>query len=172
MARFLAHRWTALLLILFVLVSGCVGTPASGTDAESTESAATPTDPDSTVSPTPTASPTLTTVPDIPDDEAGRRAIAAEQARVENATDDWGNLTNLSFGVLRPAEYELVARNESGVVVDVEVGYSMEFACGNATEATQSVDGAGTEARYLVTEGSVELLAGDDVYDSDASVCE
>jgi hypothetical protein len=167
-----AVRFWSLLLVTLVLLAGCLGTPTTGTDATSANPTATATERDSTFFPTPTASPTLTPFPDIPDGGAGRRAIAAEKARIENATADWGNLTDLSFGILRPASYEIVERNETGIVVDVEVGYSMEFACGNATESTHSVDGAGSEARYLVTEDPVELLSGDDIYDSDAHACD
>jgi hypothetical protein len=84
---------------------------------------------------------------------AGERAIDAEQARIRDATAEWESLTDLSFGILRPAEYTVRSRNASGVVVAVTVGYSMEFDCDTA------VDGAATKTRYFVTAEDVRLVA-------------
>jgi hypothetical protein len=131
-----------LVLVVCVVCAGCTGFPA----APST----TPDSPPTTASsPSPTSTPTPVS---IPAETAGERAIAAEKARIRNVTSAWSNLTDLSFGILRPADYELRRRNASGVVVDVTVGYSTSFTCG------PSVDGAATETQYVVTAETVRLV--------------
>jgi hypothetical protein len=134
-------------VVSLLALAGCTGSvvdrsPASpGATTDSTGTTTTPPDP------------TTAATPSISNESAGERAIAAEKARIRNATADWTGLTDLSFGILRPAEYEIRERNASGVIVDVTVGYSMSFDCG------LSADGAGTRAQYLVTADDVRLVA-------------
>jgi hypothetical protein len=131
----------------FILLAGCTSSVVD-------QSPASPDAPtDSTGTTTATPDPTTAATPSISNETAGERAIAAEKARIRNATAEWTGLTDLSFGILRPAEYEIRGRNASGVLVDVTVGYSVSFACG------LSADGAATRARYLVTADDIRLVA-------------
>lgn len=127
---------------MLVVLVGCVG---AGPPTAAPPTAGYATEPSTTaVTPTPS---TLT------NQTAGERAISAEKARIRNETADWASLTDLSFGILRPAEYTVRLRNASGVTVSVTVGYSMEFDCGLA------VDGAATKARDVVTAETTRLVA-------------
>lgn len=108
-------------------------------------------------SPTPSASPSATET--IADEDAGQRAITAEQARVERVAADVENLTGLVFGTLDPAEYEVRRRNASGVVVRVDVGYSVSVDCDGDGEFDYSLDGANTVATYVVTDERTRLLS-------------
>jgi spore coat protein U-like protein len=134
-------------VVAVVAFAGCTGSvadpspPSPGTTTPTSMSHATQT-PD----------PVTPATPSLSNETAGERAIAAEKARVRNATADWTGLTDLSFGILRPAEYEIRERNASGVFVDVTVGYSVSFSCG------LSADGAATRARYVVTTDDVRLV--------------
>ena len=131
-------------LVAFAGCTGSVADPSPASPGATATSAST-----ATQTPDPVATATLS----LSNETAGERAIAAEKARVRNATADWNGLTDLSFGILRPAEYEIRGRNASGVFVDVTVGYSVSLACG------LSADGAATQARYLVTTDEVRLVA-------------
>jgi hypothetical protein len=145
----------SLLVCLLVLVAGCAGGPP-----------ATPTQPETTPAATPTSSPTPTE--QVSDAAAGERAIAAEKQRITAETRDWEHLTDLSFGILRPASYSVVNRTESGVLVTVQVGYSMEFACGASDDPTDAVDGAATETEYRVTTAETRLVSVEqDLYDGE-----
>ncbi len=137
-------------LVVLVVLVGCTG---AGTGP----SPAAPATPTLTPAPMPTSTPasTLTSTPTatLSAGAAGKRAIAAEKTRIRDTTADWESLIDLSFGILRPAEYTVRSRNASGVVVAVTVGYSMEFECDIA------VDGATTKTRYFVTVEKVRLVA-------------
>ncbi|MFC5367811.1 hypothetical protein [Salinirubrum litoreum] len=143
----------SLLLCLLVLIAGCAGGPP----ATPTQSETTPTPTQSQTTAPPTSSPTPTV--QLSNATAGERAIAAEKQRISAETSDWEDLTDLSFGILRPATYSVVNRTESGVLVSVQVGYSMEFACGPSDDPTDAVDGAATETRYLVSPEETRLVS-------------
>lgn len=134
--------------VALVALAGCTGSVTDPPPASPDATAAT-----STSTATGTLDPSTPAAPSLSNGEAGERAIAAEKARIRNATADWAGRTDLSFGILRPAEYEVRGRNASGVLVDVTVGYSVSFACG------LSADGAATRAQYLVTAECVRLVA-------------
>jgi len=155
-------RYGVLLAIVVLALAGCTGpVTEQPTATPSTESSV---DGSSTVRATDTASAAGT--PAVSDEAAGDRAIAAEKARVRNATASWPNLTDLSFGILRPAEYEVQARNASGVVVHVTVGYSTSYDCG------VSADGAATETRYFVTPERTRLVAVEQDVPDSSGYCE
>jgi hypothetical protein len=150
-------RYGVLLAVVVLAFAGCTGSvtdqPTATPSAESSGDG----------SPTARATDAAAVVGSsaFSDETAGERAIRAEKARVRNATAAWPNRTDLSFGILRPAEYEVQARNASGLVVHVTVGYSTSFDCG------LSVDGAATETRYVVTPERTRLVAVEqDVPDS------
>jgi len=127
----------ALLAALLVL-AGC-GAPAGP--------AATP-----TTTTTPTATQTPTPVDRPSDSAASQRAIGAEKARIRDALADRENLTDLSFGILRPAEATVVERNATGAFVETTVGYSVSF-------GDCSMDGAATQTRYFVSSERTRLVA-------------
>ncbi|WP_380675256.1 hypothetical protein [Salinigranum sp. GCM10025319] len=148
-------------LCVLVGLAGCTGSvadPSGEPTADPSTDRSTPTTTETTLSPT-------DAVPPISDEEAGERAIAAEKARIGNVTADWENRTDLSFGILRPAEYEVRSRNASGVVLSVTVGYSTSFSCGT------SVDGAATTTRYVVTPETVRLVAVEQDVPESPSYC-
>ena len=163
-----------LVLCILVGLAGCTGsvagpsgestvetTPGSSTDRTTdgaTPSSHTATDPAAPSSPT-------ESIPSVSDEAAGDRAIAAEKERIRNVTADWANRTDLRFGILRPAEYEVRSRNASGVVLSVTVGYSTSFSCGT------SVDGAATKTRYFVTPERVRLVAVEQDVPESPSYC-
>jgi hypothetical protein len=151
----------ALLTAALLVLAGCTGTgvaPQSTTSPEPTAGTATPTasspvadTPDGTATPTPVTD-TLSPLPERPSNATARtRAIDAEKGRIRAALGDHENVTDLSFGILRPAEAEVRDRNETAVVVAVTVGYSVEF-----DEACAS-DGMATKTRYVVTADRTEL---------------
>lgn len=141
-------RFAPLLVVVALVVpAGCTGPVAEPAVAPSTEQ--TP-HADSTASPSTLSS---TPTPALSSDAADERAIAAEKARIRNETEAWDHLTDLSFGILRPAEYTVRSRNASTVIVAVTVGYSVTFDCDTA------VDGAATKTRYAVTAEETRLVA-------------
>lgn len=145
----------AFVVLVLVVFAGCAGAGPPTAGPSPTEHASASATPTATAPATPTPS-------TLPNETAGERAISAEKARIRNETSAWESLTDLSFGILRPAEYTVRSRNASGVIVDVTVGYSMEFDCNTA------VDGAATKARYVVTAETTRLVAvAQDVPDSD-----
>jgi hypothetical protein len=146
--RTVVSRVALVFVVALLALAGCTGSVADRSPAGPDATAA-----DSTSTATGTPDLTTAATPSVSNESAGERAIAAEKARIRNATADWTGLTDLSFGILRPAEYEIRERNASGVIVDVTVGYSTSFDCG------LSVDGAGTRAQYLVTADDVRLVA-------------
>lgn len=135
-----------LVLALLAVASGCSGGPGT---------AATPTRGASTTAATTTATPTST----LAAHDAGERAVAAEQERIEAVAAEFGNLTGLTFGAVNPPEFEVIDRNASGVVVRVTVGYSVSVDCDGDGDPESAVDGASTVARYRVTDDAVALLA-------------
>jgi len=142
--RFSSVRLAPALLAALLAFAGCVGAPAG--DAPGTSG-----------TPATAASPSASPTPTVSAVTARERAIDAEKARIRGALDH-ENVTDLSFGVLRPAEAEVVERNATGAVVAVTVGYSVEIngAC--------SLDGAATKTRYAVSKEETRLLAvGQDV---------
>lgn len=142
-------RYGVLLAVFVLAVAGCTGPVTDQpTAAPSAESSG---DDSPTARATDAAAETGS--PAMSDETAGERAIRAEKARIGNATAAWSNRTDLSFGILRPTEYEVQRRNASGVVVHVTVGYSTSFDCG------LSADGAATETRYLVRPERTRLVA-------------
>lgn len=149
-------RKATLLTAAVLLLTGCAGISGSAPAADAggkptavsdTPDAPTPTDDAGTTRATATPA-----VPDVPAYAAGERAIAAEKARIRTALSDRTKLTDLSFGILRPAEASTVERKETGAIVAVTVGYSISF-------EDCSLDGAATRTRYLVSEDRARLLA-------------
>ncbi|SFR57735.1 hypothetical protein SAMN04487947_2478 [Halogeometricum rufum] len=144
-------RTRPLLLVCVLLVlAGCLG--GVGESPSSPTSSATP-----PATPTPTPTPTPTSTATISADDAGERAIEAEQSRIERRLSEYEAVGGLGFGILRPAESEVVERNESGVVVRVSVGYSLELDCDGDGTPDESLDGTSTETTYVVSESGVRL---------------
>ncbi|WP_277553352.1 hypothetical protein [Halobaculum limi] len=139
------------LLVVCCLVAsaGCLG--PSGAAPSTTDA---PTD---SPAATPTVTPTATPTPPVSAEAAGERAIAAEKDRIERVAADDDTLTGLAFGILRPAEFEVVEWNRTSITVRVRVGYSVSFDCDGDGDPESSADGAYTEATYLVTETETEL---------------
>lgn len=88
----------------------------------------------------------------------GERAISAEQTRIEQKAGNYDFLMGLGFGILVPAESEVVQRNGTGAVVRVTVGYSYEVDCDGDGDPELASDGATTETTYFVTETDERLL--------------
>ncbi len=147
-------RPLALLAICgLVVAAGCLGGFAG-----SSGTASPPVTPSSSATSTPATATTPPPTPTPSDRSAGEQAVAAEQARIERQAEEYASLSGLSFGILDPAEHEGVRRNASGVVVRVDVGYSVSLDCDGDGEPDSAVDGANTEATYLVTDEQVRLL--------------
>ncbi|SHH53073.1 hypothetical protein [Halobaculum gomorrense] len=151
----MTNAFRPVVLCVLVVAAGCLGPAGVATPATDT-----PTEPPSATS-TPGQTPTQTApvTPPVSDEVAGERAVAAEQARIERIAAGNDTLTGLSFGILRPDEFEVVDRNRTAVIVRVTVGYSVSFDCDGDGEPESSADGAYTEATYLVTETETELRA-------------
>jgi hypothetical protein len=131
--------------VLFAL-AGCLGGVGQS-----------PSSPAPSATPSPTTTATLTPTATLSTDDAGERAIAAEQSRIERRLGEYEAVGGLGFGILRPAESEVVARNGSGVVVRVTAGYSLELDCDGDGTPEESLDGAGTETTYAVSEAGARL---------------
>lgn len=142
-----------LAVCVLVVAAGCLGglSASSGTATRTAGPTPSATTPPTADAPTSTAATLSTTA-------AGERAVAAEQARVEREAAAYPNLVGLAFGILDPAEYEVVRRNASGVVVRVDVGYSVSLDCDGDGEPDSAIDGANTIATYLVTDERARLL--------------
>lgn len=151
-----------LLAVVALAVAGCTGSVTEQPTA--TPSIDSSVDDSSTAQAT--DAPSAAGTPAVSNETAGERAIAAEKARIRNATASWSNLTDLSFGILRPAESEVRTRNASGVVVRVTVGYSTSYDCG------LSADGAATETRYVVTPERTRLVAVEEDVPDSPGYCE
>jgi hypothetical protein len=67
-------------------------------------------------------------------------------------------VSGFGFGILRPAESEVVRRNETGAFVHVSVGYSFELDCDGDGEPEESIDGASTETTYFVSDADGERV--------------
>lgn len=104
--------------------------------------------------PSDTPSPTSTQT----NQSLGERAISAEQTRIEGKATEYDNLSGLGFGILVPAESEVVQRNGTGAVVRVTVGYSYEVDCDGDGDPDSASDGATTETTYFVDETDERLL--------------
>lgn len=151
-------RTHALLAVCaLVVVAGCLGGGAGTTATRTT----TPTPADTTATRTTADTTTVRTTAGTrtaSDEAVGERAIAAEKRRVERTMATYETVTDLSFGILRLPDYEVVRRNESGAVVRASVGYSVEVDCDGDGEPDSSADGAKTVATYLVAGDDVRLL--------------
>ncbi|WP_276273537.1 hypothetical protein [Haloarcula litorea] len=130
-------RRAALIAVLLV-TAGCLGSPSG--------------EPATTAEPTPTDTPTRTPAA-MSNATAADRAIDAEKARVRDALADREHLSDLSFGILRPAEAAVTDRNATGAFVDATVGYSVSF------DGECSLDGAATKTRYFVAPNRTALLS-------------
>lgn len=155
-------RYGVLLAVVVLALAGCTGSVTEQPTA--TPSIDSSVDDSSTAQATDAAAAAGT--PAVSNETAGERAIAAEKARIRNATASWSNLTDLSFGILRPAESEVRTRNASGVVVRVTVGYSTSYDCG------LSADGAATETRYVVTPERTRLVTVEEDVPDSPGYCE
>lgn len=153
-------------LVCLLLGAGCLTGPTATPGLSQSPPASSPSS-DGTITEGPPSTTTTDTATESPQgrtdtlsaEAAGERAIGAESERIRRVVADWENLTMLAIGDIRPAEYTIQERNESGVVVTVTVGHSLSFDC------NYHVDGATTKARYLVTDGDVRLLEViEDVY--------
>lgn len=121
-----------LAVCLLVVAGGCLGGPLGP-------------------STTPSATPTISA------QAAGELAIDAEKERIERRAARYETLVGLGFGILEPAEFEVVTRDGTGVHVRVNVGYSVSLDCDVDGEPESSLDGANVEATYLVTGERVRL---------------
>jgi hypothetical protein len=133
-----------ILICGFVLIAGCIG----GSPANTSTPSATPTQ---------SATPTPSVTPPQSGTAVGERAIAAEQARIEQQANTYKNLTGLRFGTIEPADSEVVSRNSTGVIAEVSVGYSASIDCDGDGEPDSAVDGANTVTTYFITENNSRL---------------
>lgn len=161
------RRNVIILLILLTMSAGCLtigehaSTPSQISSSSTPPSSQSMTDTATATTPTNAISGTsVHTEYEIAGEDAGERAIAAEEERIERVTADWENLSALYIGDIRQPEYTISDRNETGVTVIVVVGHSLSF-----EECNHYVDGATTRVQYFVTENSVRLLTIiEDVY--------
>lgn len=138
-----------LALCALVVLAGCGGGPGAPSATPSASA---------TQSPTPTASetPAAPATSTLSGEAVGQRVIHAEQTRVRERAEEYDQLAEISFGILKPAEYEVDRRNSTGVFVEVTVGYSSTLDCDDGRDP--AVDGATTEATYFATEDELHLL--------------
>jgi len=157
--------------ILFVFVvlatlSGC-GNNLDGSPSSETMSPTTaPETPLRTTShPTPTPNVSNVDTPssrpaNLTDEEIGARAVAAEEDRIETVLSELDNVTAFYVGDVEQSEYSVLEHNSTGAIVVVRGVHSGRIDCNDGEEFT--FDGARTETRYFVTEGSIRLIQ---VYD-------
>lgn len=142
------------LLVVSTALGGCLARPGGVGDTATT---ATETAPETTTSP-------------VHPPFGAERAITAERERIEELNASQSQIEILTVDTTSDAEWELLERRVSGILLRVELSYRVELDCVNsttdstetATEAgtgteTKRVTEAKTITRYFVTDDEVTL---------------
>jgi hypothetical protein len=172
-------RWTVLisLVLLSTVLGGCLaraGVPGGATGDGET---ATATDPaTATTSSTRTATVTDTAVQTtslVHPSFAAERALTAEKDRIRQLNTSLPRVRGLRSGILRGTEWKLLDRNTTGVILRIEIGYSVGLNCTLSTAGPeQAVDGTVTVTRYFVTDSEVSLLSVETAFVDPADYCD